>query len=637
MPLFAFHAVDLGVLLLYLAAMLTIGFYFRHEQRTSRDFFLAGRTMSWLPVGLSVAVALLPGWTFAGIASEAYGAGLKYIVLPVAICLIAPLMLTLVLPVYRGFELTSVYEYLELRFDSKTRLAGSLLYVAWRLLWMVGMLCVSCRMLTVAANLAIPSWLLILIAGLIATLYTFLGGMKAILWADGLRALVMLSSVLAMIAGAWWHLAGGPSRVWQVATALDRSTLVDTEFRWNSIWTVWGVVPHLVLSLLSFYVADQITTQRLFAAQTLRQAQRSFLLNCIFASILVSGLSYLGICLLAFYHDHPEALRTRWIVNVDGETRRSMTYADRDRILGEPSSAADSRQPLLKWNEPLDEITAESIERLVAERRVLQPNRKTPFENAEELLDPRRPDRVDVEQLAMRQPPKAGLKRGEVVLNVQAKNELIPWFMATQLPFGVAGLVVAGLLGAIMSAMDSGLNSVCTLMVIDFHRRFGWGRRWLALRMQKPAGELNEVDELRVARPLTLVVGAATTLFAVAIGELGDSWGSLLNIVNSCGASLLGVFLLGLLTRRANASAACLALVSGTLFTAWLVVANSVVTFAWLWPFGVRLSSLWPVTLGTLFTIVVGYGASFACGQSKERSGLRGLTLGCGPLGVRAK
>jgi Na+/proline symporter len=282
---------------------------------------------------------------------EAYWAGLKFVLLPATIWLAAPLVIAFFIPIYRGLELFSIYEYLELRFDSKTRLAGSLVFVVWRLLWLGGVLYAPCKLLTVAANVEIPLWLLISITGLVATAYTFLGGMKAVIWTDVVQAFVMLAGVLVMIAAAWWNLQGGAARVWEVATVLDRGQLMDTAFRWDSYWTVWGIVPHFFLSMLSFYAADQITAQRYLTARTLRDAQRSFLLNCVSVSIMVPCLAYVGLCLLAFYHDHPAALRTKWIVNVDGETRRSMTYADRDRLLRVPSS--DTR-PLLDWNDPRD-------------------------------------------------------------------------------------------------------------------------------------------------------------------------------------------------------------------------------------------------------------------------------------------
>ena len=630
--LFALHLVDFGVLLLFVAAVLAIGFYFRFGQQTSLDFFVAGRSMNWFPAGLSIAMALLSGLTFTAIPGEAYWAGLKLLLMPIAIWLAAPFLLWIFLPLCRGLQLCSVYEYLELRFDSTTRLVAALMFVGWRLLWMGGMLYACCQLVTVAAIVDIPLSVLIVFTGLLTTTYTFLGGMKAVIWTDVVKVFAVSAGILATIGSAWWQLKGGPSRVWEVASTLGRMESIDSQFSWTSDWTVWGIVPHFVLSVLIFYVADQITAQRYLATRSLRDAQRSFLVNCVTVSMLMLGLVYVGLCFVAFYHDHASQLRTKWIVNVDGDTRRSLTYADRDRMLGKPMTTTDS-PPLLEWNDPADDVTAESVERLIAEQRLLHPNRKTPFENAKELFDEANPEQLDNTKLATRHPPKGSLMKGEIVLNTKAKNELVPWFAATQLPFGIAGFVVVGFAAAAMSALDSGLNAICCLLIFDFHRRYGWGRAWLARGLNKSVNELTETDERRLGQRLILVVGIAATLLSLMVARIEDVFSLMLGVATTFGTSLLGVFLLGICTRRATASGALLGLAFGSLFTIWLSVANS--HMAWLWPFEQRFASIWQVTFGTLFTFVFGYVASLVWGIKKARGELRGLVVGCGRLGTR--
>ena len=123
--LFALHVADYGVLALYLAIMVAIGFYFSREQHTSKDFFLAGRSMGWFPIGLSIMATLLSALSYTGVPGEAYYAGLRFLLLPFAVWLTLPLLLWLVLPLYHNLRLFSVYEYLELRYDAPTRFAGS--------------------------------------------------------------------------------------------------------------------------------------------------------------------------------------------------------------------------------------------------------------------------------------------------------------------------------------------------------------------------------------------------------------------------------------------------------------------------------------------------------------------------------
>jgi len=378
---------------------------------------------------------------------------------------------------------------------------------------------------------------------------------------------------------------------------------------------------------LSFYIADQITAQRFLSAKTVAAAQKSYLLNCLALSLLMPGLMYIGLCLLAFYNDHPRELRPEWVANVDNLTGQSL----RD---------ADGRE-LVAWNDPDYAITPENVHELVRQQRLLRPNDKLPFESADELLieEPGHNGatqlRVDVEKLLMRKPNR-GKQRGEVVLHRRAAEELLPRFIATHLPWGAAGIILAALLAASMSSIDSGLNAICSLCVLDLHRRYGWGRAWLGRRLGKRAEDLNEEDELRLAQPLTLVIGVGATLFAMVIAQIGEVFTIMIDIVNTVGAPLLAIFLLGMFTRRTTASAALVALVAGTLFTVYLMAVNRFALFAPLWPFETRLNSIWTVTFGTLFTLTLGYTLSFFLGRAKSKIELRGLVAGCGQLGVRA-
>jgi len=193
--------------------------------------------------------------------------------------------------------------------------------------------------------------------------------------------------------------------------------------------------------------------------------------------------------------------------------------------------------------------------------------------------------------------------------------------------------IVAALLAASMSSIDSGLNSICSLLIIDLNRRYGIGRQWLANRLQKPIEELNEEDELRLAQPLTLVVGVAATLAALIVANLEDVFQIMITVANTFGAPLLAVYLLGMFTRRCTAAAAFWSLLGGSLFTVGLTVANQ---FGIMSALGWRFHDIWNVTFGTVFTLVLGYVLSFILGRQRSKAELKGLVAGCGTLGVRA-
>lgn len=635
--LIAMHPVDYAVLALYAAIVLAIGFYSSPEQRSTREYFLAGRSMGWFPVGLSLTATLVSGLTYFGVAGEAYQSGFKFLALPFGLWLTLPVMLGVVLPVYRGLGICSVFEYLEKRFDSKMRIVGSLLFLAWRTLGLGAILLASSKLLVLAAGIHMPLWVVLVLTGIVTMTYTCLGGIKGVIWADTIHACLMMCAGAIMILAIWWRLEGGPKHVWDVASQLSRTLVLELPFRWDSAWTFWGIVPHYFLLMLSFFISDQIFAQRCLTVRSLGEAQRSFMLTAVATTAIISLLAYVGLCLLVLYHEHPEVLRAKWVLNVDTVTRQSLTYADREGAAEAVDPLAKrSSHPLLDWDEPRDEVTASTIRKLVREGRILKPNSQEPFASADELFDPSEPEALDIRKLVTRQPPKPGMARGEIILHARAQDELMPWFIAHHLPWGLAGLVVAGVLAATISSVDAGLNSMCTLLVVDLQRHWGWGRKWLAKRLHKSPSAWTEADEMWLARPLTVAVAVAAMFCSLLVAQMDDLFGMLLETTNTLGAPLLGIFLLGLFTRRGTAAGAVLALGVGMAGTFWMMLANKYPAWEWLWPFEQKIHSIWPFTFGVLFTFAIGYLASLVCGRRKSVPELRGLVLGVGRLGQRS-
>jgi hypothetical protein len=333
-------------------------------------------------------------------------------------------------------------------------------------------------------------------------------------------------------------------------------------------------------------------------------------------------------------------MRPIWVANVDSTTRRSITIPEtRNKPLTDPATGLPKKSPLSKetildptsgtplidWSR--DRLDATTVERLIAERRVLRPNSKEPFTEAAGLLDDETGD-LDIGKLAMR-------RGDEIMLHKRAQDELFPRFITDKLPLGIAGLVLAALFAASMSSIDSGLNSVCTLLVSDFFRRLGWGRQWLARRQDKSPDEFDEQDELHLGRRLVLGLGVTATLFSLLVSVVDDIFSIMIAIVNTFGGPLLAVFLLGVFTRRTTSRAALLALLLGTLVTIWMMAANTYDRLVWMWPFPTRLAGPWTLVFSVLITWLLGYGISFFSGSRKNREELRGLVRGIGHLGDR--
>ena len=547
------------VLAIYLAGVFGIGLATSRHQKTSEDFFLAGRSMGLIPVGLSMCMTLFSAISYMAFANQSYYHGMVLMMSMVMVWIDAPVICLVVIPFFYNLKLYSIYDYLERRFGLSVRVAGSLIFLFWRLFWLATVVYAPCKALQVVLEIAtgasIPIEALIITVGVATTIYTFLGGMRAVMWTDVAQFGVMMCSVLAILTVVWFSMEDGPAGVWSVAAAGGRDVFVHSSFDLHDPWCIWGIVPFYFLARLAFYAADQITVQRVLTAKSLKAAQKAFVLNCVCLSVFIPVLCYVGVNLYSFYQAHPERIPARY------QTQDVQDVANAN-VDAWPAKHPETGEPL--------------------------------------------------------------------------EDKILPTFIARELPVGIAGLVVSALFAACMSTMDSGLNSVATTLIVDFHRRLGVGKRALARRLRKPVEDLNVADELTLARPLVIVIGVFATSFGCVIGNLGTIFEIARSALDTPGIPLACVFLLGMLTKRTNTVGALTGLAAGVFGTLWLMLGPKCAEagFTLIWPFRNaagevwQLAAIYPGIVGAMLTVVVGYGVSLCCGRSRSDVELQGLCIG---------
>src|SRR5688572_25645065 len=236
--------IDYGVVAFCLAAMLAVGCYFAGGQNDPTSHFLAGRSLGWLPLGLSQAAFLAAALALSGLVPAAYGVGLKTWIIPAAFWLILPIVLFLVIPIYRGLGLTSIFGYLECRFDARLRRTVSTLFLIWRLAWLVALFSLGCQAIAMACGMTVPVWAIVAAMGAFATAYTALGGQRAVVWNGVMQCGLMLAGTVVVVVAIWLSLSGGPAHVSWIAENLGRRTASQTEFFWSDPWTIWAALPH---------------------------------------------------------------------------------------------------------------------------------------------------------------------------------------------------------------------------------------------------------------------------------------------------------------------------------------------------------------------------------------------------------
>jgi len=429
-----FGWLDYTVIVVYLASLIAMGVYFSRREKSTNDFFLGGRRIPWWAAGLSIYGTQLSAITFLAIPAKTFATDWVYIVGNMMIFAVAPFVVWLYLPFFRRLEITTAYEYLEKRFNLAARLCGSAAFILFQLGRMGIVLYLPA--LALATVTGINIYTCILAMGVLATIYTVLGGIEAVIWTDVLQVVVLLGgAILSLILIALGTEGGFGGMVSMGAEA--------GKFRWANLdWDIattalWVVIIGNFLGNLVPYTSDQAVVQRYLTTKDEKSAAKAIWLNailCVPGSVL---FFLVGTALWAFYKTNPELLN--------------------------PGGRA---------------------------------------------------------------------------------NDIFAWFIAQQLPAGIAGLVIAGIFAASMSSLDSSMNSMATAITTDWFRRF------------KPG-----VDDracLRLARVLTVVLGVVGTGAGLVMAQFGNKsmWDNYLAIVGLFGAGLGGLFMAGVFTRKINGTGA---------------------------------------------------------------------------------
>src|SRR5213595_2638404 len=180
----AFTALDAAIVIAYLVALASVGFYFSRRQTTLDEYFVARRSMAWLPVGLSLMAALNSGIDYLMQPSATIRFGVVLLAGTTSWIFLYPWLSRVTLPFYRRLNLYTAYEFLEARFDVRVRTLAAVIFVVWRLGWMATAMYVPCLAIDAATGSRIDFRVMILVLGVLVTLYTMLGGIEAVIWND---------------------------------------------------------------------------------------------------------------------------------------------------------------------------------------------------------------------------------------------------------------------------------------------------------------------------------------------------------------------------------------------------------------------------------------------------------------------
>lgn len=484
------NALDLGVIAAYMAGVTLFGLRFRKQQRTIKDYYLAGKTTPWWAISLSIVAAETSTLTIISIPGLAYAQDFRFLQLVIGYLVGRIIVSFLLIPQYFRGELVTAYQLIESRFWPRLRTLTSGVFLVTR----AAAEGVRVFAVAIVVRIALGGLLAsfsdfgrdlcaIAIVTLFTLIYTFEGGMAAVIWTDVVQLTICVGGTVAGLFAILHFLPGGWKTVADIAVPAGKFRVFDFSWNFSTTYTLWaGVIGGTFLTMAT-HGTDQLIVQRLLSARSERQSKLALISSGVAVFFLFSLFLLAGAMLFAYYHLFP---------------------------------------------------------------------------------------------------PAAAFTRTDTIF---------PAFIVNRMPHGISGLLISAILAAAMSNLSAALNSLSSASIVDFYAR---------LRPQS-----SDRRRLQLSRQAT--VFWAVVLFALAL--LARHGGRVLEVGLSIASvaygALLGVFLLGVLTRKASEQGAMAGMALGFALNLYLWLRTTV-------PF------TWYVALGSAVTFLFGYAASRLMPQARR-------------------
>jgi len=518
---------DWVVMFGWLSFIVSYGLYRGRGSNSTSKYMLAGRTMPWYAMGLSIMATQASAITFISTTGQSYVDGMRFVQfyfgLPVAMVILC----ATAVPLFHRAKVYTAYEYLEKRFDAKTRALVSGIFLIQRGLAAGLSLYAPAVVLSVILGWS-DHWTTVIMGGLVV-IYTTMGGIKAVTWADVQQMSLILCSLVVALVMAVHLLPADISFVDAVrlAGAAGRLNAVNLHFDWNDRYNLWSGLIGGTFLALAYFGCDQSQVQRYLTGKSVAQSRLSLILNAMAKIPMQFFILFIGAMVFVLFHFqkppilfHPVELR---------QAERSAGFPDVERRYEDAFAAREkaARQYLSARSE------TNAVQYRAAEKQ---------FESAR----------------------ANGLKLAGATNDT---NFIFLSFVTRYLPVGLVGLIVAVIFSAAMSSTSGEINSLATVTVIDIYRR----------HIRPNATDSHYVTASRLA---TLFWGC----YAVGFASFGRNFGALIEAVNVVGSlfygGLLGVFVLAFFFKKVGGTAAFLGVLAGE---AAIFAANLFTTVSFLW------------------------------------------------------
>ena len=294
---------DYAIIICYFSLIIGVGVAFR-RQKSLRDYFLGGNSVPWWAATFSGIATILSAVSYLGAPGIGFTGDYRLhqyrLGLPFAILILCWIML----PFFYRTQRYSIYEYFEERFDLRARLFASGLFIVLKTCFLG--LAIYAPALVIRQMFGISIWYIVGFVGVITTLYTMLGGIKAVIWTDTVQLFILMGGLFVVASIALSRIDGGLAAVIALGQAHDKFRFFDFSWDLDTPYTVWAGFVGGGIFLLSQYGSDQAELQRFLATRSLRDARLAILVTLLVTFAVGVGTFFIGSILFAFYTQMPE-------------------------------------------------------------------------------------------------------------------------------------------------------------------------------------------------------------------------------------------------------------------------------------------------------------------------------------------
>ena len=538
--------IDWLVLLITISFIVIYGGWKTRKSKNLKEFLKGNNRSNWYTIGLSVMATQASAITFLSTPGQAFNDGMGFIQfyfgLPIAMIIICIFFI----PIYKKFKIYTAYEYLEQRFDRKTRILTSLLFLIQR--GLAAGITIYAPSIILSVMFGWNLKVLVIIIGIMVIFYTVIGGTKALNVTQKQQMLIIFTGLIFTFIYLLNSISDNISitKAIKIASLNNKINLIDFSFNLESRYTFWSGITGGLFLALSYFGTDQSQVQRYITGKSVKESQLGLIMNGLLKIPLQFVILLLGVMVFIFYQSQISP------IHFNPVAKQEIIKSENDNLFKD-----------LKEKNHL------------IQKKIINVIKKNDFESSitlqndyKKLLEQEKNTRILI---------KEKLKKKYPEIENNDKDYVFINYVIDYLPTGLVGLLLAVIFSAAMSSTASELNALASTTLIDLYK----------------TGKENKSEKhyLKMSKFFVIVWGTIAVIFALT-GNLFENLIQLVNIIGSLFyGTILGIFLTGFFLKKIN---------SQSVFYAAIVSEIIVITIYFIDVFGF----LWLNVIGTLLTIL---------------------------------